>query len=154
MAVERSPRASCAAPASGRAPAGAAPACCPRYHEAIEFLGKRWTGAIVRVLMHRSPLRFSEIAHAVPALSDRLLSERMKELEARGVVARTVVAGRPLRVEYALTPMGRELEPALAALEAWAQRWLDDADPAARAAADPAVRAAAGAPARAAAARR
>ena len=101
-----------------------APECCPQYHEAIEFLGKRWTGAIVRVLMHRSPRRFSEIAAAVPQLSDRLLSQRMKELEARGVVARTVRPGRPPRVEYALTPMGRELEPALAALEAWAQRWL------------------------------
>jgi DNA-binding HxlR family transcriptional regulator len=105
---------------------GAKPECCPHYHEAIEFLGKRWTGAIVRVLIHRSPLRFSEIAHAVPELSDRLLSERMKELEARGVVQRTVVPGRPARVEYALTPMGRELEPALTALEQWAQRWLDE----------------------------
>jgi len=98
--------------------------CCPRYHEAIELLGKRWTGAIVRVLMQRSPLRFSEVAQAVPELSDRLLSERMKELEARGVVVRTVVPERPTRVEYALTPMGRELEPALLALEQWAQRWL------------------------------
>jgi DNA-binding HxlR family transcriptional regulator len=106
---------------------GAPPAelgCCPRYHEAIELLGKRWTGAIVRVLMHRSPLRFSEIAQAVPELSDRLLSERMKELDARGIVDRTVVVERPAHVEYALTPMGRDLEPALSALEAWAQQWL------------------------------
>lgn len=111
-------------------PEDAAPSCCPRYHAAIEFIGKRWTGAIVRVLMHRSPLRFSQIAQAVPALSDRLLSERMKELEARGVVERTVVRGRPAHVEYALTPMGRELAPALDALEAWAQRWLPaDGDP-------------------------
>lgn len=109
-----------------------ADACCPQYHEAIEFLGKRWTGAIVRVLMHRSPLRFTEIGQAVPQLSDRLLSERMKELEARGVVVRTELPGRPPRVEYALTAMGRELEPALGALESWAQRWLpacDDAPP-------------------------
>jgi DNA-binding HxlR family transcriptional regulator len=107
--------------------AGTAPACCPRYHEAIEFLGKRWTGAIVRVLMQRSPLRFTELANAVPELSDRLLSERMKELEARGVVVRIVSPqppAPPTRVEYALTPMGRELEPALGALEEWAQRWL------------------------------
>lgn len=105
----------------------AAASCCPRYHEAIEFLGKRWTGAIVRVLMSRSPLRFSEIAQAVPQLSDRLLSERMKELEARGLVARRVSPpppATPTRVEYALTEMGRELEPALAALEAWARHWL------------------------------
>lgn len=106
-------------------------ACCPHYHEAIEFLGKRWTGAIVRVLMSRSPQRFSEIAHAVPELSDRLLSERMKELEARGVVARTVTPpppAPPTRVEYALTPMGRELEPTLEALESWAQRWFPGCD--------------------------
>jgi DNA-binding HxlR family transcriptional regulator len=104
--------------------AAATPGCCPRYHEAIELLGRRWSGAIVRVLMHRSPLRFSELAQAVPALSDRLLSERLKELEARGVVARLELPDRPGRVEYALTTMGRELEPALDALEAWAQRWL------------------------------
>ncbi len=103
-----------------------APGCCPRYHEAIELLGKRWTGAIVRVLMQRSPLRFSEVAAAVPQLSDRLLAERMRELEARGLVVRTVLAERPLRVEYALSEMGRELAPALDALEAWAQRWLGE----------------------------
>jgi DNA-binding HxlR family transcriptional regulator len=106
----------------GSAPA--TPSCCPHYHEAIELLGRRWTGAIVRVLMHRSPLRFSEIAGAVPQLSDRLLSERMKELEARGIVVRTERPGPPPRVGYALTPMGRALEPALVALESWAQRWL------------------------------
>jgi DNA-binding HxlR family transcriptional regulator len=111
-------------PEGGAAPAAAVPGCCPRYHEAIELLGRRWTGAIVRVLTHRSPLRFSEVAQAVPQLSDRLLSERMKELEARGIVVRTALPGRPAHVEYALTPMGRALEPALAELEAWAQAWL------------------------------
>src|SRR5436305_11298069 len=85
------------------------PPCCPLYHEAVELIGKRWTGAIVSVLMH-GPMRFSEIAHAVPELSDRLLSERMKELEKRGMIARTVLSGPPVRVEYALTDMGRELE--------------------------------------------
>jgi DNA-binding HxlR family transcriptional regulator len=98
-------------------------ACCPLYHEAVELIGKRWTGAIVSVLMH-GPLRFSEIAHAVPELSDRLLSERIKELEARGLVARTVLPGPPVRVEYTLTDMGRELEPALLALKSWGRRWL------------------------------
>ncbi len=105
-------------------PAASVPGCCPRYHEAIELLGRRWSGAIVRVLMHRSPMRFSELAHAVPELSDRLLSERLKELEARGILARLVLPDRPGRAEYALTAMGRELEPALGALETWAQRWL------------------------------
>ena len=100
------------------------PCCCPLYHEAIELIGRRWTGAIVSVLIHRNRLRFGEIADAVPQLSDRLLSERMKELEARGVVRRTVYAGRPQRVEYELTEMGRALAPAVRELERWAQRWL------------------------------
>jgi DNA-binding HxlR family transcriptional regulator len=97
--------------------------CCPLYHEAVELVGRRWTGAILRVLMD-GPLRFSEVAQAVPELSDRLLSERMKELEARGIVSRRVISGPPLRVEYELSKMGHELEPALSELERWANRWL------------------------------
>ncbi len=100
-----------------------APHCCPFYHEAVELVGRRWTGAILRVLMD-GPLRFSEVAQAVPELSDRLLSERVKELESRGIVERRVIAGPPLRVEYGLSRMGRELEPALSELERWANRWL------------------------------
>jgi DNA-binding HxlR family transcriptional regulator len=69
-------------------------------------------------------MRFSQIAHAVPELSDRLLSERVKELEARGVIRRHVDPGPPPRVTYKLTAMGRSLEPALVELRAWARRWL------------------------------
>jgi DNA-binding HxlR family transcriptional regulator len=102
---------------------GRASGCCPLYHEAVELVGKRWTGAILRVMMD-GPLRFSEIGQAVPELSDRLLSERMKELEARSIVERRVIPGPPLRVEYSLSRMGRELEPALSELQRWAGRWL------------------------------
>jgi DNA-binding HxlR family transcriptional regulator len=99
--------------------------CCPRLHAAVELIGKRWTGAILVVLLqHERPMRFSEIAQAVPMLSDRLLSQRMKELEARGIVERRVFAGSPARVEYELTDMGRELAPPLRELKAWAHRWL------------------------------
>ena len=98
--------------------------CCPLYHDAVELIGRRWSGAIVEVLLQRPALRFSEIAQAVPQLSDRLLSERMKELETRGLVLRTVREGPPVRVEYELTSMGHELEPALAELKRWARRWL------------------------------
>jgi DNA-binding HxlR family transcriptional regulator len=101
-----------------------APACCPFYHEAVELIGRRWTGAIVAVLLDHGPLRFSEIAQAVPELSDRLLSERMKELEARGLVARHVEPGPPVRVTYELTAMGHELQPALDSLRSWARQWL------------------------------
>ncbi|HUR83967.1 MAG TPA: helix-turn-helix domain-containing protein [Solirubrobacteraceae bacterium] len=112
------PPSRCSSPEDGRPP------CCPYYHEAVELIGRRWTGAIVSVLIHRTTLRFGEIAEAVPELSDRLLSERMKELEARGVVQRSVRPGRPVRVEYTLTEMGRELAPTVYELERWARRWL------------------------------
>src|ERR1700733_13968481 len=97
--------------------------CCPLYHEAVELVGRRWTGAILAVLMEGA-LRFSEIASAGPELAARLLSERRKELERRGMVERTVISGPPLKVEYELSQMGRELEPALAELRRWANRWL------------------------------
>jgi DNA-binding HxlR family transcriptional regulator len=102
----------------------ARPTCCPRLHEAVELVGKRWTGAILYVLLHGGSMRFSEVAHAVPDLSDRLLSERMKELEARGIVERRVTCTSPARVEYKLTDKGRELAPALMELKRWADRWL------------------------------
>ena len=95
----------------------ARPTCCPHYHEAVELIGRRWTGAIVAVLLEAEPLRFSQIAKAVPEMSDRLLSERMKELEARGVVERCADG-------YALTEMGRALRPAVRELHSWAQSWL------------------------------
>jgi DNA-binding HxlR family transcriptional regulator len=98
--------------------------CCPRLHEAVELVGKRWTGAIVAVLLEGGTMRFSEIAQRVPHISDRLLSERMKELEARGIVERHVHADSPVRVDYALTPMGRALAPTLKELKAWADDWL------------------------------
>src|SRR5918995_6679969 len=87
--------------------------CCPHLHEAVELIGKRWTGAIIVVLIEAGPLRFSEIAQAIPQLSDRLLSERMKELEARGIVERRVLDGAPVRVQYSITEMGRQLAPTL-----------------------------------------
>jgi DNA-binding HxlR family transcriptional regulator len=97
--------------------------CCRLYHRAIELVGKRWTGAILLVLMD-GPLRFSEIRQLVPDLSDRLLSERLKELEAEDIVERKVLDGSPVRVEYALTGKGRALEPAVRALKRWANSWL------------------------------
>ncbi len=100
--------------------------CCPQFHEAVELVGKRWTGAIVYVLLqHRRPMRFRVVGAAVPELSDRLLSERMKELETRGIVERRVLEETPVRVEYELTTMGRDLGPALRELRRWGQRHLD-----------------------------
>ena len=98
--------------------------CCPRLHETVELVGKRWSGAIVYVLLVGGAMRFSQIAHAVPDLSDRLLSERLKELEARGIVERRVSDGSPVKVEYELTERGKDLRDAIAELKAWGDRWL------------------------------
>ena len=99
------------------------PPCCTLYHQAVELVGKRWTGAILIVLMD-GPLRFSEVKHLVPDLSDRLLSERLKELEAEGIVQRYCDDDAPAKVEYALTPKGEALEPAVRALKSWAHSYL------------------------------
>src|SRR4051812_27152073 len=97
--------------------------CCSLYHRAVELVGKRWTGAILLVLLD-GPLHFSGIRQLVPELSDRLLSERLKELEAEGIVERRVRDGSPVRVEYSLTAKGEALEPAVRALKEWGREWL------------------------------
>lgn len=108
-------------------PVPGAGGCCPYYHDAVELIGRRWTGAIIAVLLGApEALRFSEISTAIPQLSDRLLSERMKELERRGIVVREEVPGASTRAVYRLSAMGRDLEPALSELSHWARRWLAD----------------------------
>ena len=114
--LDRPPR-TVAIPASERAE------CCALFHRAVELIGKRWTGAILSVLLEGS-LRFSEIRALVPDISDRLLSERLKELEAEGIVDRQVLDEHPIGVEYRLTPKGEALQPAVAALKSWAGDWL------------------------------
>jgi DNA-binding HxlR family transcriptional regulator len=102
-------------------------ALCPAFHRAVELIGRRWTGAILRVLLDGAE-RFSDIAAAVPGLTDRMLSERLKELEAEGVVTRTVTPETPVRIEYRLTPKGRALGCVLDAIGAWAHAWLAEGD--------------------------
>jgi DNA-binding HxlR family transcriptional regulator len=95
---------------------------CPHFHAAIELIGKRWTGAIVCALTER-PLRFGELAKSVPGLSDRLLSQRLRELEEEGLVEREVEPESPIRVTYSLTSAGTELRPMIDELRSWARRW-------------------------------
>lgn len=107
-------------------PEGGTGGCCPQYHRAVELIGRRWTGAIVAVLLREDgPRRFSEVRAAVPGLSDRVLSQRLRELETEHLVEREVHAGPPVRVAYALTAKGRDLEPVVQALERWGRRWMD-----------------------------
>jgi DNA-binding HxlR family transcriptional regulator len=97
---------------------------CIKFQQAMELLGKRWTGLIVKLLMER-PLRFSELAERLEVVGDRMLSERLKELEHQGVIERRIFAEVPVRVEYSLTEKGRALAPVIESVEAWGDRWVE-----------------------------
>ena len=114
---------SATAAAAGEATPGSEARCvCPRFHAAIELIGKRWSGAIVWSLSE-GPLRYGELKRAVPGLSDRLLSQRLRELESAGLVDREVQDELPVRVIYRLTDKGDGLRPAITSLGQWAERW-------------------------------
>ncbi len=105
---------------------------CPRFHKAIELIGGRWTGPILQLLL-AGPTRFATLRDAIPHISDRMLSERLHELEDEGIVSQSVVPESPIRVEYALTAKGRELQAPLDAVGRWAERWIAAAEVAAQA---------------------
>ena len=102
---------------------GHRPELCARFHRASELIGRRWTGAIIFVLL-KSRCRFAMLGAAIPAITDRMLSDRLRELEEEGIVERTVVPESPVRVEYALTKKGRALASAINAITDWAHRWI------------------------------
>ncbi|HZB81302.1 MAG TPA: helix-turn-helix domain-containing protein [Rubrobacteraceae bacterium] len=97
---------------------------CPRYQRAVEIVGRRWSGAILRAMLAGAS-RFGEIQEAIPALSNRMLSERLREFEAEGIVERTVVPERPVRVEYRLTEKGSALNAVVEGLSLWADEWIE-----------------------------
>src|SRR5438270_9243806 len=100
------------------------PALCALFHRAIELIGRRWTGAIIFVLL-RSRCRFATLRDAIPDITDRMLSDRLQELEQEGIVERTVIPETPVRVEYALTKKGRALGDAIEAITEWAHKWVE-----------------------------
>lgn len=95
---------------------------CPNFHRAVELIGRRWTGAILFTLSDGAQ-RFVEIRATVPGVSDRLLSVRLKELEAAELVERNVHDSSPVKVSYALTEKGRSLTPVMESLQKWAAAW-------------------------------
>jgi DNA-binding HxlR family transcriptional regulator len=110
-------------PAAPASPAASDPAYCPLFAQAIQILGRRWSGPIVKALL-AGLTRFSELEAAIPGLSAKLLSERLRDLEAEGIVTREVHAEHPVRIEYTLTAKGRDLVDVIDAVEAWAGTWL------------------------------
>ncbi len=108
-----------------------APEVCAQFHHASELIGRRWTGAIIYVLL-RARCRFATLREAIPDITDRMLSERLQELEVEGIVERTVIPEIPVRVEYSLSAKGRALASAFEAISDWAQKWVPLEAPAPR----------------------
>jgi len=100
------------------------PPVCAEYHRAVELIGRKWAGAIIYVLLN-GRARYAALREAVPDITDRMLSERLRELEEAEIVVRHVTPEIPVRVEYELTPKGRSLEKAISAISEWATRWAD-----------------------------
>ena len=101
---------------------------CQHFQLAAELIAKRWTPQIVRSLL-AGATRFSDLAAAIPNMSDRLLSDRLKELEAAGIVTRKVTPSMPVRIDYGLTDRGQDLAGVMDELGSWAERWSDAAIP-------------------------
>jgi DNA-binding HxlR family transcriptional regulator len=111
------------------------PTLCPRFHRASELIGRRWSGAIIFVLL-KARCRFATLRAAIPEITDRMLSDRLQELEAAGIVSRTVIPDTPVKVEYGLTRKGHALASAIAEISRWADDWVEpEAAPPARKAA-------------------
>jgi DNA-binding HxlR family transcriptional regulator len=96
---------------------------CSRFHRAVELIGSRWTGAIIQTLL-QGKTRYAFIKAAIPDITDRMLSERLRSLEAEDLLTRKVVPESPVRVEYELTTKGRSLHDALREISDWAERWI------------------------------
>jgi DNA-binding HxlR family transcriptional regulator len=99
------------------------PQLCSRFHRAVELIGGRWTGAIIQTLL-QGRTRYGVIKAAIPDITDRMLSERLRSLESEDLVSRSVVPDSPVRVEYELTEKGRSLESSLREIGTWAERWI------------------------------
>lgn len=98
---------------------------CPAFQAAVELVGRRWNGAIV-LAAHRGACRYSDFTDAIPGISQRLLAQRLRELEQARIVARRVEPTTPVRITYRLTERGKELAQAVQPLLEWGERWLGD----------------------------
>lgn len=96
---------------------------CMAFQQASELIGRRWTGVILYMLL-QGRSRFSELLNNVHGISDRLLTERLRELEEKGLVERFVIPESPVRVEYALTEAGRDAEAIISVIWDWGNKWL------------------------------
>ncbi|ANS69626.1 MarR family transcriptional regulator [Streptomyces lincolnensis] len=104
-------------PDSALVPPGHEPRCPVDITLAV--LGGRWTPLVLREFLRRGEATYSELSAALPALSDKVLSDRLAQLTGAGVLERHRIPGWPPRVHYALTVQGRELEPVMRGMWEW-----------------------------------
>jgi DNA-binding HxlR family transcriptional regulator len=97
---------------------------CEKFQAALDLLAKRWTGQIVHALLEEGPLRFGELSARIEVVGDKMLAERLRELEENGIVERRVIE-KPIGTEYELTEKGRGLSRVFGAVERWADEWLE-----------------------------
>ncbi len=97
---------------------------CPKFESAFQLLGQRWNGLILRVLL-QGPVRFRDISSNIPSMSDKMLVDRLKQLEEAGLIERSVYPETPVRIEYQLTQKGEALKPALDEIQHWAEKWVN-----------------------------
>lgn len=93
---------------------------CHNFHSTIEFIGRRWMGLIIFTLLN-GPKRYYELLEEIPGISDRLLTERLKELEKEGLIEKKILNSTPKKVEYELTTSGKNLEAVILSLLKWIQ---------------------------------
>ena len=100
---------------------------CPFYRSAVEMIGRKWSGAILRAMLSGTT-QFSEFSGTIPGVSDRLISVRLKEFEAEGIIERIVIPDKPVRIQYRLTPKGEALGSVVMTISDWAEEWLQPQD--------------------------
>lgn len=98
---------------------------CPKFEKTFEILGKKWNGLIIDVLIAEGPQRFVEIANKIPDVSDRVLVERLKELEEKEILERKVKCEEKNRIEYGLTDKGLALKPVMEEIQIWGEKWVE-----------------------------
>lgn len=97
---------------------------CPKFEKCFQILGKKWNGLIIDVLLEGGPQRFVDLAAKIPEVSDRVLTERLKELEAQGIIERAVACAGQKRMDYCLTEKGLSLEKVMKEVHQWGDAWM------------------------------
>ncbi len=99
---------------------------CPKFEKTFSILGKKWNGLIIDVLLENGPQRFVELAAKIPMVSDRVLVERLKELEKEGIVTRNIACSEKSRSEYLLSEKGADLQKAMRQIQVWSEKWVTE----------------------------